>query len=204
MADKRDYYEVLGVNKSASADEIKKAYRKVAKKYHPDVNPGNQEAEAKFKEAAEAYEILSDADKKAKYDAYGHAAFDPAAGGYGGGYGGFEGFDFGDIFSSFFGGGGSTRSKNAPIEGDDVLARVTLEFEEAAFSMNAGDVSEAPVKTQFGYHIIKVTSKIDNEQIPFEAIADEIRGALKNEKSRKAYESKINQLKILYPVDYAL
>ena len=78
------------------------------------------------------------------------------------------------------------------------------EFEEAAFAMNAGDISDAPVKTQFGYHIIKVTSKIENEQIPYESIADEIKGALNNEKSRKAYESKINQLKILYPVDYAL
>ena len=134
MADKRDYYEVLGVSKSASADEIKRAYRSLAKKYHPDMNPGDAEAEAKFKEVNEAYAVLSDEEKKAKYDQYGHAAFDPAAGGgYGGGYGGFEGFDFGDIFSSFFGGGGSTRSKNAPIEGDDVLARVTLEFEEAAF-----------------------------------------------------------------------
>ena len=131
---KRDYYEVLGLSKGASADEIKKAYRGLAKKYHPDMNPGDAEAEAKFKEVNEAYAVLSDEEKKAKYDQYGHAAFDPAAGGgYGGGYGGFEGFDFGDIFSSFFGGGGSTRSKNAPVEGDDVLARVTLEFEEAAF-----------------------------------------------------------------------
>ena len=135
MADKRDYYEVLGVSKSASADEIKRAYRSLAKKYHPDMNPGDAEAEAKFKEVNEAYAVLSDEEKKAKYDQYGHAAFDPAAGGGygGGGFGGFEGFDFGDIFSSFFGGGGSTRSKNAPVEGDDVLARVTLEFEEAAF-----------------------------------------------------------------------
>ena len=134
MADKRDYYEVLGVSKTASADEIKRAYRSLAKKYHPDMNPGDAEAEAKFKEVNEAYAVLSDEEKKAKYDQYGHAAFDPAAGGGygGGGFGGFEGFDFGDIFSSFF--GGSTRStKNAPIEGDDVLARVTLEFEEAAF-----------------------------------------------------------------------
>ena len=134
MADKRDYYEVLGVSKSASADEIKRAYRSLAKKYHPDMNPGDAEAEAKFKEVNEAYAVLSDEEKKAKYDQYGHAAFDPAAGGgYGGGYGGFEGFDFGDIFSSFFGGGSTRSTKNAPIEGDDVLARVTLEFEEAAF-----------------------------------------------------------------------
>ncbi|MBR5448947.1 MAG: molecular chaperone DnaJ, partial [Clostridia bacterium] len=113
---------------------IKRAYRSLAKKYHPDMNPGDAEAEAKFKEVNEAYAVLSDEEKKAKYDQYGHAAFDPAAGGgYGGGYGGFEGFDFGDIFSSFFGGGSTRSTKNAPIEGDDVLARVTLEFEEAAF-----------------------------------------------------------------------
>ena len=135
MADKRDYYEVLGVSKTASADEIKRAYRSLAKKYHPDMNPGDAEAEAKFKEVNEAYAVLSDEEKKAKYDQYGHAAFDPAAGGGygGGGFGGFEGFDFGDIFSSFFGGGSTRSTKNAPIEGDDVLARVTLEFEEAAF-----------------------------------------------------------------------
>ena len=135
MADKRDYYEVLGVSKSASADEIKRAYRSLAKKYHPDMNPGDAEAEAKFKEVNEAYAVLSDEEKKTKYDQYGHAAFDPAAGGGygGGGFGGFEGFDFGDIFSSFFGGGSTRGTKNAPIEGDDVLTRVTLEFEEAAF-----------------------------------------------------------------------
>ncbi len=135
MADKRDYYEVLGVDKSASADEIKRAYRQLAKKYHPDMNPGNAEAEAKFKEVNEAYDVLSDEEKKAKYDQYGHAAFDPAAGGGygGGGFGGFDGFDFSDIMSSFFGGGSSRSTRNAPVEGDDVLARVTLEFEEAAF-----------------------------------------------------------------------
>ena len=137
MADnKRDYYEVLGVSKSASDDEIKKAYRKLAKKYHPDMNPGDKEAEAKFKEANEAYAILSDPEKKAKYDQYGHAAFDPSMGGGGSGFGGFGGmdFDFGDIFSSFFGGGGSSRSsRNMPIDGDDVMARITIEFEEAVF-----------------------------------------------------------------------
>ena len=140
MADKRDYYEVLGVSKSASEDEIKKAYRGLAKKYHPDLHPGDAEAEAKFKEANEAYDVLSDADKRAKYDQYGHAAFDPAAGG-GSGFGGFGGFgggfgdfDFGDIFSNMFGGGGSSRSRaNMPVEGDDVAARVNLSFEEAAF-----------------------------------------------------------------------
>ncbi len=135
MADKRDYYEVLGVDKSASADEIKRAYRQLAKKYHPDMNPGDAEAEARFKEVNEAYAVLSDEEKKAKYDQYGHAAFDPASGGGygGGGFGGFEGFDFSDIMSSFFGGGSTRSTRNAPIEGDDVLARVTLDFEEAAF-----------------------------------------------------------------------
>lgn len=140
MAEKRDYYEVLGVSKEASADEIKKAYRKLAKKYHPDMNPGDAEAEQKFKEANEAYDVLSDSDKKAKYDAYGHAAFDPAAGGgAGGGFGGFGGFgdvDLGDIFSSFFGGGSSGSSRrNGPMRGEDINVRVTLSFEEAVFGV---------------------------------------------------------------------
>ena len=141
MADKRDYYEVLGVSKSASADEIKKAYRSLAKKYHPDMNPGDKDAEVKFKEVNEAYDVLSDSDKRSKYDQYGHAAFDPSMGGGGSGFGGFggfggDGFDFGDIFSSFFGGGGSSSSrsrKNMPIEGEDVVTRLTLTFDEAVF-----------------------------------------------------------------------
>ena len=143
MAEKRDYYEVLGVDKSASDDEIKKAYRKAAKKYHPDLNPNNKEAEEKFKEANEAYEVLSDSDKKARYDQFGHAGVDPnygaGQGGYGG-YGGFGGMDFdlGDIFGSIFGngfggfGGGSKANPNAPQRGSDTRASVTISFEEAA------------------------------------------------------------------------
>ena len=135
---KRDYYEVLGVDKNASADEIKKAYRKSAMKYHPDRNPGDKEAEEKFKELGEAYEVLSDADKKARYDQFGFAGVDPnyggGAGGYGGGFGGFGGFDFGDIFGDFFGGGGRRQNaQTAPRRGENVGARLELTFEEAAF-----------------------------------------------------------------------
>ncbi len=136
MAEKRDYYEVLGVAKSAGDDEIKKAYRSLAKKYHPDMNPGDAEAEAKFKEVNEAYAVLSDSEKRQKYDQFGHAAFDPASGGSGfGGFGGFGDFDFGDIFSSFFGGGGgsSARRRQMPQDGDDIGTRLTISFEEAAF-----------------------------------------------------------------------
>lgn len=136
MAEKRDYYEVLGVDRNATEDEIKKAYRQIAKKYHPDLNPGDKEAEAKFKEANEAYEVLSDSDKKAKYDRFGHAGVDPSYGaGQGGAYGGFGGMDFdlGDIFSSFFGGFGQrSANPNAPQRGSDVHATVTISFEEAA------------------------------------------------------------------------
>ncbi len=142
MADKRDYYEVLGVQKSATPDEIKKAYRQLAKKYHPDLNPDNKEAEAKFKEANEAYEILSDSEKKEKYDRFGFAGVDPSYGaGQGGGFGGFGGFgdgmefDLGDIFGSFFGGGfggGSRSNPNAPRRGSDIQTNVYITFEEAA------------------------------------------------------------------------
>ena len=137
---KRDYYEVLGVEKGATAEEIKKAYRKSAMKYHPDRNPGNKEAEEKFKEIGEAYEVLSDDQKRSRYDQFGFAGVDPSYGGGAGGaggYGGFGGFgdfgDLGDIFGSFFGGGGRAQSRNAPRQGENVGARLELTFEEAAF-----------------------------------------------------------------------
>ena len=137
---KRDYYEVLGVQKGASHDEIKKAYRKLAMKYHPDRNPDDKTAEERFKEVGEAYEVLSDDDKRARYDQFGFAGVDPnyGAGQGGAGFGGFGGFgdfgDFGDIFGSFFGGGGSRASNaNAPRRGENVMSRLELTFEEAAF-----------------------------------------------------------------------
>lgn len=136
MQDKRDYYEVLGVNKSASPDEIKKAYRKLTKENHPDLHPGDKACEERFKEANEAYEVLSDEEKRKKYDQFGHAAFDPNAGfgggGFGGGFGGFS--DLGDIFGDIFGfGGGAARNPNAPRKGESVRTTVTIGFEEAAF-----------------------------------------------------------------------
>ena len=136
MADKRDYYEVLGVKKDATADEIKKAFRKLTKENHPDLHPGDKACEERFKEANEAYEVLSDEEKRRKYDQYGHAAFDPNAGFSGGGFGDFSGFGgFGDIFSDIFGGfGGTTRANpNAPRRGENVRATVNISFEEAAF-----------------------------------------------------------------------
>lgn len=134
---KRDYYEVLGVDRGADDAAIKKAYRQLAKKYHPDMNPGNKDAEAKFKEASEAYAVLSDPQKRQQYDQFGHAAFEQ-----GGGAGGFGGFDFngadmgdifGDIFGDLFGGGRSRRTSNGPMKGANIRTSVRISFEEAVF-----------------------------------------------------------------------
>ena len=137
---KRDYYEVLGVEKSADDAAIKKAYRALAKKYHPDMNPGDANAEKMFKEASEAYAVLSDPEKRRQYDQFGHAAFDGSAGG-----GGFGGFDFnsadfsdifGDIFGDFFGGGRSRRNSNGPMKGANIRTSVRITFEEAVFGVD--------------------------------------------------------------------
>jgi len=140
MADKRDYYEVLGISKGASEDEIKKAYKKMARKYHPDLNPDNKEAEEKFKEVNEAYEVLSDPNKKARYDQYGHAGVDPNFGAGAGFDGSFDFGDLGDIFGNFFGGGfggfgggGRRTNPNAPQRGESIRLSLTISFEEAAF-----------------------------------------------------------------------
>lgn len=133
MAEKRDYYEVLGVSKNATDDELKKAYRKEAKKYHPDLHPGDKAAEEKFKELSEAYGVLSDKEKRAKYDQFGHAGVDPN---FGAGGGGFGGFDFDDILSDLFGGFGGFgggRKRNGPKRGADVRQVIDITFEEAAF-----------------------------------------------------------------------
>lgn len=134
---KKDYYEVLGLEKGASADEIKSAFRKLAIKYHPDKNQGNKEAEEKFKEINEAYQVLSDPDKKAQYDQFGTADFNGAGFGEGGfgGFGGFEDFDLGDIFGSFFGGGGGGRRRNGPEKGRDIEYSIQLTFQEAIFGV---------------------------------------------------------------------
>ena len=140
MAEKRDYYEILGVSKTATADEIKSAFRKKAKECHPDLNPGDKAKEAQFKELNEAAEVLMDADKRAKYDQYGHAAFDPSMGGqdpFAGGFG-----DLGDILGQMFGGGfggfggfGGGQTRNGPVPGDDLRYNLTITFEEAAFGV---------------------------------------------------------------------
>ncbi len=134
---KRDYYEVLGVDRNADEATIKKAYRVLAKKYHPDANPGDKEAEKKFKEASEAYAVLSDAEKRKQYDQFGHAAFDGSAGGGAGGFD-FSGMDmgdiFGDIFGDFFGGGSrSRRANNGPMKGANIRTSIRITFEEAVF-----------------------------------------------------------------------
>ena len=130
---KRDYYEVLGVDRNASEEEIKKAYRKLAKKYHPDMNPGDKDAEKKFKEASEAYAVLSDAEKRRQYDQFGHSAFDGTGGAGGFDFSGMDFSDiFGDIFGDFFGGGGR-RTNNGPMKGQNVRTSVRIKFEEAAF-----------------------------------------------------------------------
>ncbi len=138
MAEKRDYYEVLGVPKDADDAAIKRAYRQLAKKYHPDMNPGDKEAEAKFKEASEAYAVLSDADKRRQYDQFGHAAFDGGAGGAGGfDFGGMDMGDiFGDIFGDFFGGGRSRGQSNGPMKGQNIRTSVRITFEEACFGVD--------------------------------------------------------------------
>ena len=136
MADKRDYYEVLEVDKGVSEADLKKAYRKIAKKYHPDTNPGDEEAAEKFKEAAEAYAVLSDPEKRAKYDQFGHAAFEQGGGG-GDPFGGFNFADmgdiFGDIFGDMFGGGSRQRASNGPMRGADIKTTMRVSFTEAVF-----------------------------------------------------------------------
>ena len=136
MAEKRDYYEVLGIDKNATPDEIKKAYRQMAKNYHPDIIKDDKGAEEKFKEVNEAYEVLSDSQKKAAYDQFGHAGVDPNSG-YGGAGGGYGDFDMGDIFESFFGGFGGFGGgrQNGPKKGSDIRHAVELTFEEAAFGV---------------------------------------------------------------------
>lgn len=145
MAEKIDYYELLGVSKNASVDEIKKAYRKKAKLYHPDLNQHDKSAEAKFKEVNEAYEVLSDPTKKQKYDQFGHAGVDPSYGAGQGGYSNYGGFGgatevdfgdmFGDLFSGIFGGGSSSRRANAPVRGDDLRTTISISFDEAIFGI---------------------------------------------------------------------
>ena len=151
MADKRDYYEVLGVPRDADEAALKKAYRQLAKKYHPDINPGDKEAEAKFKEASEAYAVLSDPEKRRQYDQFGHAAFDGGAGGAGGfdfNNMGDMGDIFGDIFGDLFGGGSRRRASNGPMQGANVRTSVRITFEEAfgALIRNLTSISRKSVR----------------------------------------------------------
>ena len=135
MAEKRDYYEILGVSRDASVDDIKKAYRKLAKQHHPDVNEDKDGSAERFKEACEAYAVLSDEDKRRRYDTFGHSAFDNTGGA---GFGGFDDFmgGFGDIFDSFFGGGRTARNRNGPVRGSDLRMEFRITFEEAAFGID--------------------------------------------------------------------
>ena len=162
---KRDYYEVLGVSKDADEATLKKAYRQVAKKYHPDMNPGDVEAEKKFKEASEAYAVLSDPEKRRQYDQFGHAAFDGSAGA-GGGYGGFDfnGADFGDIFGDIFGdlfGGGRRggRANQGPMKGMNIRKSVRITFEEVKFATEVGEVS---LRTEPGVLTMYAVSEKEN------------------------------------------
>ena len=161
---KRDYYEVLGVSKDADEATLKKAYRQVAKKYHPDMNPGDAEAEKKFKEASEAYAVLSDPEKRRQYDQFGHAAFDGSAGA-GGGYGGFDfnGADFGDIFGDIFGdlfGGGRRggRANQGPMKGMNIRKSVRITFEEAVFGC------EKELDVVLKTHVRNVTEQVPNRE----------------------------------------
>ena len=163
---KRDYYEVLGVSRDADEATIKKAYRKVAKKYHPDMNPGDAEAEKKFKEASEAYAVLSDADKRRQYDQYGHAAFEGGAGGAGG-FGGFDfnGADFSDIFGDMFGdlfGGGRRggRASQGPMKGANIRKSVRITFEEAVFGC------EKELDVVLKIHVRNVMEQVQNREHP--------------------------------------
>lgn len=133
MAEKRDYYEVLGISKGASDDEIKKAFRKMSKKYHPDLHPDDKTSEEKFKEVNEAYQVLSDSEKRQRYDQFGHAGVDGNAGFGGGGFGGFDMGDIGDIFGDIFGGFGGRSNRNGPRRGNDLSEYISLSFMEAAF-----------------------------------------------------------------------
>ena len=148
MADKRDYYEVLGVDKNADSATIKKAYRKLAKKYHPDANPGDEEAASKFKEASEAYAVLSDDSKRKQYDQFGHAAFDGSGGAGGFDFNGADFSDifggFGDIFGDIFGGGSrrSSRANNGPMRGADVRVGITIKCN----GMDVAKISDTPGK----------------------------------------------------------